>query len=265
VGDGWSYSALENSTMGGRTSYRSSPRDGWTYDAGACAALVSEPILLDPTAAPRLSYMTRFNLEQGWDGVVVEISDDGGQSWSDLPPGMGYPSNFGQTEPAGVPINGCGFPATRRAFNGPSGNGGLTLWSSWQSSLSAYAGSTIRLRFVLSTDPGVEYDGLYLDDISVSGVLLPPVCEPCTVPPAVGNTVYVARSADDVRINWTDVADAVSYGVEAALDPRFAPVERVLPAPDGDAGAVDLAAIPPPPVLLFYRVRGLGNCGDWGP
>ena len=40
-----------------------------------------------------LAYWCRYNLEEGWDGVVVEISSDGGTTWTQL---------YTRTQPTGA-------------------------------------------------------------------------------------------------------------------------------------------------------------------
>src|SRR5690606_37419462 len=98
----------------------------------------------------------RYQMESQWDGVVMEISTDDGASWSDLAPTGGYPGNFSST--GNPPINACGYAASRGAFNGTT-NGNF---NSFNRSLAAYAGQTVRLRWRMSTDPGYEEEGFYL-------------------------------------------------------------------------------------------------------
>ena len=68
------------------------------------------------TAGASLSFQAKYDLEFQWDGVVQEISTDGGTTWNDLPPTGGYPSSFAQT--TSPPVNACGYVASHGAFNG---------------------------------------------------------------------------------------------------------------------------------------------------
>jgi len=128
------------------------------YPKNTCAS-IELPALTLPDGAS-LQYDARYQLESGWDGVVVEISSDNGATWTDLPPDGGYPGSFAQTQ--NPPINACGFPASQGAYNGD--NGGFEAQST---DLSAYAGQRVRIRWRLSTDPGIELDGFKLDRIRI--------------------------------------------------------------------------------------------------
>ncbi len=174
--DGASYMALQSPwqltntfASQGTLSYHNAP-DGSNYPPDTCASVVTPPLELRGGGTPILSYSARWNLEAQWDGVVVEISNDGGNTWTDLPPSGGYPSNFGQT--GNPPINACGYPATQGAYSGSSGGG----FQSKTSSLAAYAGQTVRIRWRFSSDPGVEETGFFLDGVSVTNASTPYPC-----------------------------------------------------------------------------------------
>ncbi|MBK7145787.1 MAG: S8 family serine peptidase [Xanthomonadales bacterium] len=134
------------------------------YPRNTCAS-VTLPALTLPDDAT-LRYDARFQLETGWDGVVVEISTDDGATWSDLPPSGGYPGSFEAT--GSPPINACGYPSTRGAFSGDNG-----AFQTYASSLAAYAGQRVRIRWRLSTDPGIELQGFHLDAIRIDSPRLP--------------------------------------------------------------------------------------------
>jgi len=161
----------------GSRSYRSGFES--RHPALVCASATTPPLLLD--AGAELSYFARFNLEHRWDGVVVEISTDGGSTWRDLPPAGGYPATLSET--GNPPINRCGYPATQGAFTGPSGNAGLTEWTEYKSSLSSFAGQTVRIRWRFTTDPGAEFEGFFLDTISITNVKLPGSCVAVAIRP----------------------------------------------------------------------------------
>lgn len=169
----WHVSAAQASTAGGRSYFAGT--EGSTYPANVCAAITT-PSLRVPSGAT-LSFKARYDLEFEWDGMVMEISTDGGTTWTDLPPDGGYPSSFRQT----VDNNACGFPTTQGAFSGVStaannadpGNGtAAAVFKPFARSLSAYAGQTVKIRWRLSTDGASEYEGAYLDDISLGGTVV---------------------------------------------------------------------------------------------
>ncbi|HEV8241371.1 MAG TPA: S8 family serine peptidase [Thermoanaerobaculia bacterium] len=157
---------------GGTFSYHAG-FDGLTtkYAPGVCAAITTPKLSIG--AGSVLSYWVNYNSEFQWDGAVVEISTDGGSSWSDLPPTtpVGYPSvlvNAG---------NACNYPVTQGAFTGPSGNAALSGWTQYQTNLAAFAGQTnVKIRWRFTSDGGVEFQGFYLDDVSITNVNLPGSC-----------------------------------------------------------------------------------------
>jgi subtilase family protein len=143
--------------------------DNQTYLAGACASVETPELTLPANAA--LSYQAQYDVEFEWDGVVTEISTDGGTTWNDLPPDGGYPSDFSQTQG-----NGCNFPATQGAFNGVStvsnpadpGNGSTPpVFLGFGSDLSAYAGESVRIRWRFTSDGGAEFSGFWLDEVRI--------------------------------------------------------------------------------------------------
>jgi hypothetical protein len=162
------WSASTRQFFQGALSHRNATRTDVTYPANRCAAVTTPAMTLASNA--NLSYRARFDLEAQWDGVVVEISADGGLTWQDLPPSVGYPDTFAQT--GSPPANACGFPAEKAAFTGSS-NG---LFEAHTSSLAAFAGQNIQIRWRFSSDPGVEEEGFYLDNIQVSNASVPNAC-----------------------------------------------------------------------------------------
>ena len=131
------------------------------------------PQLTMPAGAT-LSFQARYDLEFQWDGVVQEISTDGGANWTDLPPDGGYPSSFAQTgDPAG---NACGYDASQGAFNGVTtassnadpGNGTSTaMFKPFTTSLEAYAGQSVMIRWRFSSDPAANFLGFLLDSVRI--------------------------------------------------------------------------------------------------
>jgi hypothetical protein len=167
----WSISNEQSSN--GSLSYRSAIEGSNTYTANTCASMYSIPfeISSSPTSPPSISYQARYNIETNWDGVVVEISTDGGMSWVDLPPqGGGYPSNFSST--GNPPGNVCGYAASHGAFNGST----VGFFQTVSHSLVSYQGQTVQIRWNLSTDSGAEEEGFYLDELRYNNIMAPQAC-----------------------------------------------------------------------------------------
>jgi len=163
----WSIS--DNHAQSGLLSYRSAADGAAAYPPNTCATITTPELELQ-AGSPQLSFAARYDIESDWDGVVVEISTDNGTSWAPIAPDGGYPGDFSQT--GSTPINVCGFPASQGAFNG-STNGAFEPVTA---DLSAFAGQTVRIRWSLSTDPGSEDEGFYLDDIQVTSASTPAAC-----------------------------------------------------------------------------------------
>ncbi|MGH9400316.1 MAG: S8 family serine peptidase, partial [Thermoanaerobaculia bacterium] len=99
----WQVSAREK--QAGTRSYHSGPEQG-TYPPNICGSLTTPDLPLATGSV--LTYLARYNIEFQWDGVIVEISSDGGATWTGLPPAAGYGSSLSQTQG-----NGCNDPATQ--------------------------------------------------------------------------------------------------------------------------------------------------------
>ncbi len=164
----WRVTDQQNHTPGGAFSYHSAP-DGANHAANQCAAATTPPLTLQ-AGNPELSYWASYNLELDWDGVVVEVNDCdpdcASGAWTPSTPLGGYPGDFGET--GSPPANACGYAASQGCFNGPLDNAGLTAWSEHRHALAPWAGTTVQLRWRLSTDPGLELEGFYLDDLVVT-------------------------------------------------------------------------------------------------
>ena len=163
----WSIS--DNQAQSGVLSYRSASDDAATYPPNTCAAITTPELDLQADS-PQLSFAARYDIESDWDGVVLEISTDDGASWAPVTPDGGYPGDFSQT--GNPPVNVCGFPASQGAFNGSTGG----AFEPVTADLSDFAGQSVRLRWSLSTDPGAEEEGFYLDDVQVTSASTPTAC-----------------------------------------------------------------------------------------
>lgn len=131
--------------------------------------LVSPAITLPVDELPiSLSYwnfqqIERDNATQCWDGAILEITTDGGTTWTQLDeellsdPYDGTINNFnGGPNPLANLRGWCGDPEdyTRSVVD-----------------LNAFAGETVQFRFRLGTDGSVGREGWYVDDIQVQSCL----------------------------------------------------------------------------------------------
>ncbi|MFM7671377.1 MAG: M36 family metallopeptidase [Bacteroidota bacterium] len=119
-------------------------------------------VLLNPGTISNystLSFKHSFNTEDGWDGGVVEISNNGGLTWSDLGSRMiegKYNGSMGTG--SNNPLGG------RAAFTGLS-NG---FWNT-KVNLSSYAGQSVKIRFRFASDDNTAPTGggWWVDDIVI--------------------------------------------------------------------------------------------------
>ena len=135
-----------------------------TYRDSTHAALVTPPIRL-AAGAPRLDFRHRARFEfdndrspdgrHYWDSGVLEITDNGGATWSALVPEGGYPGLI-TSNPASpfAPETPC-FADTAD-------------WDPVGADLSAYAGKQVQIRFRFGADAYVVAEGWRIDDVVVS-------------------------------------------------------------------------------------------------
>ena len=95
-----------------------------------------------------------------YDGALVEISTNGGSTWTQLG------NSLLVTDPYDGPIDG--------GFSNPAA--GADAWcgdpQDWLNSvvdIGAYAGQTVQFRFRLATDSSVGREGWYVDDVRIEG------------------------------------------------------------------------------------------------
>ena len=96
-----------------------------------------------------LEFWTWFRLEQGWDYVYIEVSTDGGTTWTILE---------GRYTTAENPVgNNFGTGLT----------GSSDGWVQEKIDLSSYVGKRVLLRFEYITDDAAYLDGLVIDDVAI--------------------------------------------------------------------------------------------------
>jgi hypothetical protein len=95
-----------------------------------------------------------YDLETDYDYAYVEVSTDGGQTWTLLANEHTTTSN-----PSG---NSYG-----PALTGRSGQGDEPVWVQQSFDLSPYTGQVVLIRFEVITDEALNYPGLAVDDITI--------------------------------------------------------------------------------------------------
>jgi immune inhibitor InhA-like protein/type IX secretion system substrate protein len=155
--------------------------------------LISGPIVVDSPAA-FMSYMHWYNYESGWDGYNVNISTDGGATWTLLTPEGGYPD---------LTVTGLD--------GGPGFTGADNTWTEITVVLGTYAGQEVLIGFRHGTDSSVtSYSGATIDDFALYGtegdepdpvtLTLTPTVD--VVPPTGGDVVYDANITSLIGLSF---------------------------------------------------------------
>ena len=97
-----------------------------------------------------LTFNHIYDIEEGYDGGIVEIRND--DEWSLIIPDIGYP---------GTSVSNGSFPG------GPCYNDSLNDWTDARFDLSGYEGC-VKIRFRFGSDGGVEGGGWNIDDFAVN-------------------------------------------------------------------------------------------------
>ncbi len=138
---------------------------------GERADLPDEQMLVSPVlhvgASPlTLSFSHRFSFEAGgWDGGAVELSSDGGTTWTDI----GGPAYNGSTNGVTSAPIGAGRSAFVNRMVGWPNFAPVTLNLG-----TAYANQDVRIRFRIGADESTGAPGWDIDDISLGGLASPP-------------------------------------------------------------------------------------------
>jgi len=152
------------------------------------AGLVTPPIL--PAEGSVLTFWHWIKAEtydgaNAWDGGLVEISDDGGESWEQVFPDTGYPYLIWDSAPSAGNILSADTPC----FSG-SGD-----WKQETFDLAEYDG-LIQLRFRFCSDQYTQKEGWYIDDITVEAAETNRMIAPCP---------QIFPSDDELVLIWTPV------------------------------------------------------------
>ncbi|MEM7479780.1 MAG: choice-of-anchor B family protein [Acidobacteriota bacterium] len=136
-----------------------------TYTNNLCVAMETDAITLTPGEASVLSFWSRYDIEDRYDGGVLQLSSDDGASWGNVTVSPPYPSTFNTSNDA------CGFSSGTPSFSGTQ-----AAWTEHSADLSAFAGQAIKVRWIFSTDGGLTVDGWYIDDITLTHAQVPSMC-----------------------------------------------------------------------------------------
>lgn len=162
---GWSHSGTNDTWARSASRVYSPSYAFYSVDKNAASlqSLVSPTISIPATYGEpvTLKFWQWFNIEANttgcFDGALLEISTNGGQSWTQIPNALlltsGYTGNVSTAY--GNPIGGsqawCGYQD----------------WSEAVVDLTNYAGQDVKLRFTQASDASIGLEGWYVDDFSM--------------------------------------------------------------------------------------------------
>jgi hypothetical protein len=133
---------------------------------GADQQVLTSPVLHVGSGPLTVSFRHRFSFENGgWDGGVVELSNNGGATWSDIavPAYNGF-TNVGTSAPIG---------ANRKAFINR-----MVGWPNFANVTlnlgTTYANQDVQIRFRIGSDESTGAPGWDIDDIAISGLIATP-------------------------------------------------------------------------------------------
>jgi len=243
----------------------------------ASVATVNDDVLVTPTfTVPSnavLSFWHTYYMETGYDGAVIEISTDGGTSWSDLGSLItagGYTGTISTSY--GSPIGG------RSAWTG----GTVGTETQVTVNLASYAGQNAKVRFRAACDSSIARTGWYIDDVTVTGQAA------CTSGPALGSVKPVpdglwvsgtpmtaSKTAGDgssVTVNW-DVSTCSSpnynlyYGKGSDLPTYTLTGSACGLGNTGSASWTSVPAVPSGETFLWWVIVGTDGTSiesSWG-
>jgi hypothetical protein len=166
------------------TDYSHSPTQAWYVpndkvitDTGLWN---TTPVLIQ--AGSTLSFWHRYMTEYDYDGAVIEISIDGGDTWSDLGP---YITAYGYS---GMLSSDYENPLGGRM----AWTGNLIAWTEVTVDLSSFAGQSVNIRWRMGCDSSLGAAGWYIDDVRIAFPL------PMAPAPTLLSVTPNAGSADEL-------------------------------------------------------------------
>ena len=132
-----------------------------TYGNSQCVDIRTPSLQLGTSS--QLTFWSHYDLESGWDKGEVQVSTNGGSTWTRVP--VNYPTSSSDASDA------CGLPSGVNYFTGTN-----ATWASYTGSLSTWNSQSVLLRWVLSTDSSGTATGWWVDDISITNVQVPGTC-----------------------------------------------------------------------------------------
>ena len=136
-----------------QTSITDSPYSNYSNNAEEIINLIDQVNLSGYTYA-EINFNAKWNIESGYDYVQIEISNDGGNTWT---------PQCGKYTKKGVETHDI-------ALDQPLYDGNQNNWILESISLDDYIDQEISVRFKLISDGGLRRDGFYFDDFKIKAI-----------------------------------------------------------------------------------------------
>jgi len=144
------WGAVSSTYVTAPTSFTDSPLGNYLSNSTDVMTL-KHAINLKGITNPILSFWTKFDIENDWDCGLVQISSDGGNTWTTVGGKHANPGAGQGRQPSGVLV-----------YDGMQPD-----WVKEEIDLNDFADKSIKIRFSFLSDEAVEKDGWYLDGISI--------------------------------------------------------------------------------------------------
>jgi hypothetical protein len=145
------FSLTTSSFVSPSSSFTDSPVGNYGSNVTRTYTYVPAIDLTNATEAA-ISYYAKWALETDYDFVQFEVSTNNGTTWN------GQCGNYTRIATSGDGVQPVGEPIY---------DGEQLTWVKEEISLSDYIGQTIKVRFILRSDGGVNEDGFYFDDFEI--------------------------------------------------------------------------------------------------
>ncbi len=171
------------------------------------ASLVVGPVPLPSDQGAVLSFWHYYNLESTYDGGVLEISTDNGNSWQDIGNNIQI-GGYSAVMDAGTALEG------QMAWTGSN-----DAMSQVFVDLSDFSGESVYFRFRIVCDSSVNQTGWYVDDIAVNSIsYVPDTLTFLNLNPKSVLTVNTAGDSADLTLTARDLSGETLGTLDVSLD-----------------------------------------------
>ena len=146
-----------------------------TYNNSECSWVRSPPIPLPAAGASvdgveasvaRLAFKHWLDIENRWDGAVIQVSTNGGANWTIVAPPGGYPADLQTTARRCLLGTTAATPPAQRGWSSNM-SATNTSWLDAEVDLTAFLGQTVEVRFAFGSDSIIVRKGWAFDDVVV--------------------------------------------------------------------------------------------------